>query len=184
MIRGVYVKIWTIGGDSAAAALSVVRLLTNVRFMKKIYQLLFLLVPILLFFGCGGEGGDFFDVLQPRPAVISDIENSLFLFTGFEFGAAFDPSLNSTETTIKFGSSADDNAPYKLPFAISTTGGESSGIAKFSGDKLILDFNQTSADHPFSVNEPIIFDILADVDDGRISLTNTMTGIEQTSAPE
>ena len=132
--------------------------------------------------GCGGDDG-FWDPLQPRDATIADIDAKSFVFTEFLFGAAFDPSLGTTTTTLAFGASQAVANTFTLPFSLSAKGASSSGTATLDGQELTLTFTQASPVLPFTTIKPLKFRIRADISDGRISLTNLETNIEQTSAP-
>jgi hypothetical protein len=52
-----------------------------------------------------------------------------------------------------------------------------------AGDDLTLAFARVGAGLPFSTTAPLALEIEADVDDGRIGLTNPESGIAQVCAP-
>ncbi len=133
--------------------------------------------------GCGGGDDVYFDALQPRDATVADIDRKSFTFTGFQFGSAFDPALNTSTTTLAFGASLAIGTTYSLPFTLSAKGASSSGTSTLDGQTLTLSFQQVSPTLPFTTTKPLQFRIRADVNDGRISLTNLETNVEQTSAP-
>lgn len=133
--------------------------------------------------GCGGGDDAYFDVFQPRDATVADIDSKSFTFTDFQFGAVFDPSLSTSTTTLAFGASTTVGASYSLPFTLSAKGASSSGTGTLDGQTLTLSFQQISPVLPFTSAKPLQFRIRADVNDGRISLTNLETNVEQTSAP-
>lgn len=130
---------------------------------------------------CGG--GSDWDKFRPRAASVSDLASQSFVFTGFSYGTVFDPSLASSTTTLSFGPAQASGNVWTMPFALAAKGSSAAGTATFDGAGLLLEFTQTSPALPFSTAVPLDFDVFADVDDGRISLTNRDTGVEQTSAP-
>lgn len=133
--------------------------------------------------GCGGGGDRYFDVFQPRDATVADIDSESFLFTGYQFGAVFDASLNTSSTTLAFGKAESSGSASRLPFTLTAKGASSSGTGTLDGQTLTLSFLQISSPHPFTTTKSLKFRIRADLNDGRISLTNLETNVEQTSAP-
>lgn len=131
---------------------------------------------------CGG-GNDYWDEFQPRAATVEDIASATFVFTDFSYGAVFDPSLSRSTTTLAFGAATPDGSAHRLPFTLSANGTSASGTATLSGDDLSLAFAQVGAGLPFSTTSPLALEIEADVDDGRIGLTNPTSGIAQVCAP-
>ena len=141
-----------------------------------------LLAAACLLVACGG-GDDYWDEFRPRAATAADIEAKTFVFTDFSYGAVFDASLSSSTTTLAFGPAQAASGAHALPFTLSAKGAASSGTATLDGPRLDLRFTQVSASLPFAADETRVFDIQADVDDGRIGLTNRATAVQQVSAP-
>ncbi len=131
---------------------------------------------------CGG-GDAPWDEFRPRAAVPSDLENHSFVFTGFRYGAVFDPSWSATTATLAFGAASSLVAPTSLPATLATVDGTSSASATLGADRLTLVMLQVAAHHPFQVGQELTYTLTADADDGRIRLINQATGDEQTSAP-
>ena len=155
------------------------------RIFKKFLAVL-VLVSSLPLLGCGGGSGSdeaSWDAFQPRTATPGDLVNRSFVFTDFEYGAVFDPSLNKTSTTLAFGSlsSASGAVPATMSFTLGTSVGRATGTASLSADVLTLSFGAVDAGLPFATGGSLNFKLLADVDGGRISLTNQATGKEATS---
>lgn len=132
---------------------------------------------------CGGGDDTTWDEFRPRTALPTDLQNRSFLFTGFRYGAVFDPSWSATPATLAFGSASSPTAPATLPATVTTADGSSSGTATLAGDTLTLVITQPAARHPFRTGQTLVYTVSADVDDGRIRLVNRATGEEQTSAP-
>lgn len=130
---------------------------------------------------CGG--GDFWDEFQPRAATVTDLAHQSFVFRDFSYGAVFDASLSTTTTTLAFLGSTPSGTGWTLPFSITARSVTSSGTAAFDGDRLVLQFQATAPALPFTTGKALRFRVTADVDDGRIQLLNTETGVSQTSAP-
>lgn len=135
---------------------------------------------------CGGDD-DVFDPLQPREAQVADLAQRNFTFTGFQYGVVFDASLDKTPTTLSLGAATGlGSRRFELPFSLAAQGKVSQGTALFdeAAHTLDLTFSRVDAPMPFTVGGVLHLQVRADVDDGRISLTNLATGAEQTSAPE
>lgn len=131
---------------------------------------------------CGG-GEDYWDEFLPRAATQTDLANQRFEFRDFAYGAVFDPTLSTTPTQLAFSSATPLGEGWRLPFSVTARGAISQGTAALSGDQLTLQFETIDSALPFSVAKPIGLRVTADVDDGRIQLLNTETGVSQTSAP-
>lgn len=146
-----------------------------------------LVLPVLSSLSaCGGGDEDYFDTLRPRNATVVDIADQIFTFTGFQYGAVFDASLSSTTTVLSLGAGqASGGSSYQLPFSLMAHGASVNGTATLdeAAQTLTLSFNTSSPALPFAAGTVLTLRIRADVDDGRISLTNLATGVEQTSAP-
>ena len=132
---------------------------------------------------CGGGDDDHWDEFQARAATVSDLENKTFEFRDFSYGAVFDASLSSTPTRLAFLGSTAAGTGWRLPFALTARSATSSGSATLEGDQLVLTFQTTDPALPFTTAKALTFRVTADVDDGRIQLLNTETGVSQTSAP-
>ncbi|UUX97703.1 hypothetical protein [Aquabacterium sp. J223] len=132
---------------------------------------------------CGGGDADHWDEFQPRPATATDLANQTFEFRDFSYGAVFDASLSSTPTRLAFLGPTAADAEWRLPFALTARAATSSGTATLAGDQLVLTFQTTDPVLPFTTATPIALRVTADVNDGRIQLVNTETGVSQTSAP-
>lgn len=148
-------------------------------------QLFACLLPasVLALSACGGGDDDYWDEFRPRPATPLDLQQGRFIFTGFRYGAVFDPSWSATPATLSFGAASASAAPATLPFVLSTADGASSGTATLEADVLTLQLALVAPAHPFEADQRLAYDLSADVDDGRIRLVNRETGEEQTSAP-
>ena len=140
------------------------------------------LAAAALMVACGGGDG-FWDDYQPRAAVVDDLANQSFVFRDFSYGEVFDSSLSTTTTTLAFLGATASGSQQKLPFALSANSASSSGTATLEGASLRLDFTQADPSLPFTTSKALVFDVTADVDDGRIQLRNQETGVSQTSAP-
>lgn len=132
---------------------------------------------------CGGGEDSTWDEFRPRTAQPTDLQNRSFLFTGFRYGAVFDPSWSATTVTLAFGNASAATAPATLPAMVTTADGSSSGTATLAGDTLTLVLAEPAARHPFQRGQTLVYTLSADVDDGRIRLLNRASGEEQTSAP-
>jgi hypothetical protein len=143
---------------------------------------LFAPLAFALLAACGGSD-DYWDEFQPRAATVEDIAAGTFVFTDFSYGAVFDPSLSRSTTTLAFGAATPDGGTHRLPFTLSANGTTASGTATLAGDDLTLAFAAVGAGLPFSTTTPLALEIEADVDDGRIGLTNPTSGITQVCAP-
>lgn len=146
------------------------------------------LLPALLLAAAGllqacGGGDDYWDEYRPRAAGVNDLANQTFVFRDFSYGAVFDSSLSATTTTLAFQGFTASGSQSMLPFSVSAGPASSSGTATLDGATLRLDFGQTDPSLPFSTAKPLLFDVTADVDDGRIQLRNQETGVSQASAP-
>ncbi|MBX3608062.1 MAG: hypothetical protein KF788_22505 [Piscinibacter sp.] len=133
--------------------------------------------------GCGGGDDVDWDPLNPRDPTVADIAGESFVFTGFSYGAVFDPSLDRATTTLTFGASQAAGAAFVLPFSLAANGGVASGSSTLDGARLTLVVAQPHPALPFAAGQVLNFDLQADVDDGRIGLTNRDSGVQQTSAP-
>jgi hypothetical protein len=142
----------------------------------------FALLAFALLAACGGSD-DYWDEFQPRAATVDDIASGTFVFTDFSYGAVFDASLSRSTTTLAFGAATPDGSAHRLPFTLSANGTSASGTATLSGADLSLAFARVGAGLPFSTEVPLDLEIEADVDDGRIGLTNPASGIAQVCAP-
>ncbi len=138
--------------------------------------LVMLIVPFCLL-GCDGDG---FDAFRGREATIADLENRSFTFSFVSNGGPFDPSLQGTPTTLTFG---QFNAMSTAPFTLQADGTIVSGSATFVPPLLTLTFLQVDPALPFTENQELQLGVQADVDDGRVSLRNPVTGLETTSEP-
>lgn len=132
---------------------------------------------------CGGGGDAAWDEFRPRAAVPADLQNRNFLFTGFRYGAVFDPAWFATTATLAFGAASSLVAPSTLPATVTTADGSSTAQATLAGETLTLVIAQVASRHPFRAGQVLTCTVSADVDDGRIRLVNRATGEEQTSAP-
>ncbi|MCW5664107.1 MAG: hypothetical protein KIT35_09760 [Piscinibacter sp.] len=135
----------------------------------------------VLLSACGG--GDYWDEFVPRDPTIDDIESQSFVFTDFSYGAVFDPALDHTRTTLAFGPASADGSAHRLPFSLLADGAAAAGRARLQGPRLTLDIESAGSGLPFTVGQRLDFDLQADIDDGRIRLTNRSSGVQQTSAP-
>ena len=133
---------------------------------------------MLIFTLSGCDGGDGFDEFRPREATLADLENRTFTFAFVTNGAPFDPSLGGTPTTLTFGSF---DATNTAPFTLEANGAMVSGNATFLPPLLTMTFLQVDPALPFTANQELQLEVRADVDDGRVSLTNPVTGLESTS---
>lgn len=131
---------------------------------------------------CGGGAETSWDPLQPRDATVQDLTLRRFTFTGFRYGEVFHPTLATTPTVLEFGAATAASCTWQLPVALEA-GGRASGLATLDGQVLSLRFDEGGAGQPFRPGDRVDFDVRADVDDGRISLRNRASGVEQTSAP-
>lgn len=130
---------------------------------------------------CGG--GDYWDEFRPRAATASDIASRTFRFTDFSYGAVFDASLASTTTTLSFGSASTTGSGHVLPFSLAAGGASVAGAATLEADRLTLVVAQAAPGLPFGTGQQLVFTLEADVDDGRIRLTNRSSGVQAASAP-
>lgn len=136
----------------------------------------------LVLTACGGGDG-VWDEFAPRAPTVADIDAQSFVFTDFSHGAVFDPSLSTTTTTLVFGQAVADGTAWRLPANLLAKGSTSAGEARLTGSLLALRIDTVGAGQPFQAGQQLAFDLQADVDDGRIRLTNRASGVEQTSAP-
>ena len=141
-----------------------------------------LLAGTALLQACGG-GEDYWDEYRPRTATVQDLQGQAFVFRDFSYGAVFDPSLATTTTTLSLQAAQADGARQKMPFSISARSASSAGTATLDGASLSLQFTQVDPSLPFTVTKTLVMEVTADMDDGRIQLRNTETGVAQTSAP-
>ncbi len=137
----------------------------------------------LVLSGCGSSDSFDWDEFRSRPATTDDLARQSFVFTGFDYGAVFDSSLSQSTTTLSFGAATRTAPTAQLPFVLAAKGANASGVADLDGNTLTLSWSQVSPPLTFVVGTASSFSVLADVDDGRISLTNRATGLEATSAP-
>jgi hypothetical protein len=135
----------------------------------------------LLAAACGG--GDTWDEFRPRAATVSDIASRSFRFTDFSYGAVFDASLANTTTTLAFGSASAAGSGHVLPFSLAASGASVAGAATLEADRLTLVVAQAAPGLPFTSGQQLVFTLEADVDDGRIRLTNRSSGVQAASAP-
>jgi len=147
------------------------------------FRTVFVPLAIALLAACGGGDDDYWDEFQPRAATVDDIASGTFVFTDFSYGAVFDASLSRSTTTLAFGAATPDGGAHRLPFTLSANGTNASGTATLAGDDLALAFAQVGAGLPCSTETPLALEIEADLDDGRIGLSNPASGIAQVCAP-
>ncbi len=140
-----------------------------------------LLIASVMLSGAGCGGGDGFDTFRGRAATIADLEEKTFTFSFVSNGAPFNPSLGDQPTTVSFG---QFDATNMAPFTLRVKDSAASGLAAFNDSRLTLTITEVAPSLPFSVGQEIVLDVLADVDDGRISVTNVETGLETTSEPK
>ncbi len=146
--------------------------------MLKNVSVLVLSGMLCFFIACGSDNG--FDEFRGRPATVEDLENKSFTFSFVANGAPFDPALGDRPTTLIIGEfDESDSAPFTLEVA----DGSAAGTAVFDASLLSLTVEAVSGNMPFSIDQEILLDVQADIDDGRISVTNTETGLESTSEP-
>lgn len=129
----------------------------------------------------GGDPGDW-DEFRPRAATAGDLASRAFEFTGFSYGAVFDATLSRTTTFLAFEAAQPDGTGSRLPFTLSTSL-RARGMARLEAGRLALHFEQVEAGLPFTPGQQLDLVVEADVDDGRIRLTNERSGVQQTSAP-
>jgi hypothetical protein len=151
---------------------------------KHCLRLLCLMATLFALQACGGGGeANDWDAFQPRAATAGDLATRQFVFTDFDFGAVFDASLNRTTTTLAFSEQRAASATAAtFDFSLSTGAGAATGTALFEADQLTLTVRTLDPGLPFRTDTPLRFRVLADVEDGRISLTNLVSGVEATSA--
>lgn len=135
----------------------------------------------LLVAACGGD--DYWDEFRPRAATVSDIASRSFTFTDFSYGAVFDASLAGTTTTLSFGSASAAGSGHVLPFSLAAGSASVPGAATLEADRLTLVVAQAVPGLPFTTGQQLVFTLEADVDDGRIRLTNRSSGVQAASAP-
>jgi hypothetical protein len=131
----------------------------------------------------GGDEETTWDEFQPREARVEDLAEDSFLFTGFHYGAVFDASLAASTTVLSLGIARTSGAGHAMPQSVSANGGTAHGIATLEGSELTLTFDETSDRLPFTSDTVLVLRVEADVDDGRIRLTNAQTQVQQASAP-
>ncbi|MDH3604121.1 MAG: hypothetical protein OEU26_31320 [Candidatus Tectomicrobia bacterium] len=136
-----------------------------------------MLTAVCVLFSCGGDG---FDEFRGRAATIADLENRSFTFSFVANGGPFHSSLQSTPTTLTLG---PFDATNTAPFTLEANGAIVSGNATFFPPILTMTFLQVDPALPFTENQELQLDVKADVDDGRVSVTNLATGLEATSEP-
>lgn len=140
-------------------------------------------VAVLALAGCGGGDDIGWDEFRPRETHIADIAGQSFMFTGFEYGAVFDPSLVATPTSLNFGPATAVSGGHELAHSVLADGAASSGVARLEGSTLTLRFGTVSPTLPFTTSTVLSYRIESDVDDGRVRLTNLQTQRQQVSAP-
>lgn len=130
----------------------------------------------------GGDPGDW-DEFRPRAATESDLASRAFEFTGFSYGAVFDPALSQTTTFLAFEAAQSDGSGSRMPFRLTASGQRGLGQARFEAGRLALHFDTVEPGLPFTPGQQLNLRVEADVDDGRVRLTNERSGVQQTSAP-
>lgn len=138
---------------------------------------LVMLAAMFVLYGCDGDG---FDEFRARDATIADLENRSFTFSFVANGGPFDPALQGTPTTLTFGAF---DAANTATFTLEASGAMASGSATFRPPILTMTFLQVVPALPFTANQELQLEVRADVDDGRVSVTNPVTGLETTSEP-
>jgi hypothetical protein len=136
----------------------------------------------LVLAACGGGDPGGWDEFRPRAATASDLAWHAFEFTGFSYGAVFDPTLSATTTFLAFEGAQADGGASRLIFSL-TAGPRAQGTARLEAGRLALHFGQVEPGLPFAPGQVLDLAVEADVDDGRIRLTNERTGVQQASAP-
>ena len=69
------------------------------------------------------------------------------------------------------------------PFTLEVGDVGVAGLATFNDSLLRLTFSDIDPNLPFTIGQEVVLDVLADIDDGRIRVTNIDTGLEAISGP-
>lgn len=142
------------------------------------FVVLVVLAGTFAMLGCGGD--DAFEPFEGRDTTPADLENRSFTFSFVSNGGPFDPSLGDAPTTLTFEQFDVTNT---APFTLQARGATVTGNATLIQSVFTLIFLQVDPALPFTENQEVQLEAQTDIDDGRLSVANTATGLETTSEP-
>lgn len=144
--------------------------------MKSFLKFGLLLVVVAHVAACGGGGTDW-DEFRPRAAVVSDLENRTLEFDWLPTGNPLDAGVGLM--TLGIG---DFDQDEEASFSVEEDGkGEASGEVEFDSPNLTFRVTEVTGSISLEVGQTIEIEAEADVDDGRIQLTNHATSASATS---
>lgn len=129
--------------------------------------------------GCGGNSIGSFDTFQPRTASTSDFASKSFGFGWLPVGNPLKNDLGAFD--LQFGA-FDVNGDGTFTVT-EHDGGTASGTAHFASPHVTFTVTSTTGTISLTGGYTVINVVEADVNDGRIRLTNQATSAEATADP-